>query len=88
MIPLDDFCKAGKEIGLQSVELLEVKGFPHAPGPRPHICAMVSGVPGGITSGLNRLENHDKIAEYFRADHPARYADAGYPNIILLLGQP
>src|SRR5262245_61220239 len=58
-IPLEDFCKAAKEMGLQSVELLEVKDFPKL---KEHdlVCAMVSGVPGGITSGLNRVENHDK----------------------------
>ena len=50
-IPLDEFCQASKKIGLQSVELLEVKDFPTL---RKYdlACAMVSGVPGGITSGL------------------------------------
>src|SRR6516225_1399408 len=49
-IPLDDFCESAKEIGLVSVELLESKDFPTL---KQHdlTCAMVSGVPGGITSG-------------------------------------
>ena len=49
-IPLKEFCKASKEIGLQSVELLETKDFATL---KEHdlVCAMVSGVPGGITNG-------------------------------------
>ena len=63
-VPLEDLCAAGKGMGLQSVELLMVDDFQTL---KKHdlICAMVSGVPGGITDGLNRLENHDKIAAYY-----------------------
>jgi hydroxypyruvate isomerase len=83
-IPLEDFCKAGKEMGLQSVELLTIKDFPTL---KKHdlICAMVSGVPGGRTSGLNRLENHDKIVEFFEESTP-KVAEAGFPNIICFSG--
>jgi hydroxypyruvate isomerase len=83
-IPLDEFCAAGKQIGLQSVELLEVKDFPTL---KQHdlVCAMVSGVPGGITSGLNRVENHDKIVEFFEKTAPV-VAEHGYPNIICFSG--
>src|SRR5579862_6189307 len=79
-IPLPEFCKAAKGMGLQSVELLQVEDFPTL---KEHdlICAMVSGVPGGITSGLNRLENHDKIVEFFERTTPI-VAQHGYPNII------
>ena len=83
-IPLEDFCQAGKKIGLQSVELLEVDDFPTL---KKHdlICAMVSGVPGRITKGLNRIENHDKIVEYFERTTPI-VANHGYPNIICFSG--
>ncbi len=83
-VPLDTLCQAGKEMGLHSIELLEVTDFPTL---KQHdlICAMVSGVPGGITSGLNRVENHDKIAEFFERTIPI-VADAGYPNIICFSG--
>jgi hydroxypyruvate isomerase len=83
-IPLDEFCQAAKDIGLQSVELLEVKDFPTLKkhGLR---CAMVSGVPGGITSGLNRIENHDKIVKFFEETAPI-VAEHGYPNIICFSG--
>jgi len=83
-IPLEEFCQAAKPIGLQSVELLEVKDFPTL---RKHdlACAMVSGVPGGITSGLNRVEHHDKIVEFFENTTPI-VAQHGFPNIICFSG--
>ena len=83
-IPLEEFCQAGKKIGLQSVELLEVNDFPTL---KKHdlVCAMVSGVPGGITQGLNRVENHDKIVAFFEKTAPI-VADHGYPNIICFSG--
>jgi len=83
-IPLEEFCTSARQIGLQSVELLEVRDFPTL---KKHdlACAMVSGVPGGITSGLNRKENHDKIVEYFEKTAPV-VAEHGYPNIICFSG--
>ncbi|MDB6111680.1 MAG: hydroxypyruvate isomerase [Pedosphaera sp.] len=83
-IPLEAMCKAGKEMGLQSIELLAVDDFPTLKK-YDLSCAMVSGVPGGITSGLNRLENHDKIAAFFEQTIP-KVAEAGYPNIICFSG--
>src|SRR5206468_9162221 len=83
-VPLEDLCVEGKKMGLHSVELLEVKDFPTL---KKHdlICAMVSGVPGGIPQGLNRLENHDKIVEFFEKVTPV-VAEHGYPNIICFSG--
>lgn len=83
-ISLEDMCKAGKEMGLQSVELLELKDFPTLKK-YGLVCAMVSGVPGGIGSGLNRLENHDKIVEFYEKTAPL-VADAGFKNIICFSG--
>src|SRR5438270_533684 len=48
-------------------------------------CAMVSGVPGGITSGLNRKEHHDAIVQYFERTAPI-VANAGFPNVICFSG--
>jgi len=45
----------------------------------------VSGVPGGITSGLNRVEHHDKIVEFFENTTPI-VAQHGFPNIICFSG--
>jgi hydroxypyruvate isomerase len=71
-------------MGLQSVELLTVKDFPTL---KKHdlVCAMVSGVPGGIETGLNRTENHTKITEFMEQTIPA-VAAAGYPNVICFSG--
>ena len=83
-IPLDEFCQVAKDIGLQSVELLEVKDFPIL---KKHglTCAMVSGCPGGIGSGLNRVENHDKIVEWMEQTLP-QVAEFGAPNVICMSG--
>jgi len=83
-ISLEDLCAAGKRIGLQSVELLQVQDFPTL---KKHglICAMVSGVPGGIEQGLNRTENHDKIVQFFERTAPI-VAEHGYQNIICFSG--
>jgi hydroxypyruvate isomerase len=80
-ISLDDLCQAAKDIGIKSIDLMEVQDFPTL---KKHglVCAMVSGVPGGIGSGLNRLENHDKIVEFFEKI----VAEYGYPNIICFSG--
>lgn len=83
-IPLEELCKAGKEMGLQSIDLLEAQDFPTIQK-YDLICAMVSGVPGGITSGLNRTENHDKIVEFFERIIPVA-AQRSYPNIICFSG--
>ena len=83
-IPLEEFCQSAKTIGLQSVELLKTDDFPTL---KKHglECAMVSGVPGGITKGLNRKENHDEIVKWFEQATPI-VADHGYPNIICFSG--
>jgi hydroxypyruvate isomerase len=83
-IPLEDLCVAAPQIGLQSIELLTVADFPVL---RKHglLCAMVTGVPGNIPNGLNRLENHDGIVAYFEETLP-KVADAGYPNMICFSG--
>jgi len=83
-IPLEKFCAAAKAIGLQSVELLGVSDFPTL---KKHglVCAMVSGVPGGITQGLNRIENHDRIVAFYEATAP-QVAAAGFKNIICFSG--
>jgi hydroxypyruvate isomerase len=83
-VPLEEFCQSAKAIGLQSVELLKTNDFDTL---KKHglVCAMVSGVPGGIEKGLNRKENHDKIVKFFEETTPL-VAKAGFPNIICFSG--
>ena len=83
-IPLEDLCKASKEMGIESVELLKVEDFPTLKK-YGLVCAMVSGVPGGIEVGLNRTENHAKIAQYMEETIPL-VAKAGFPNVICFSG--
>jgi hydroxypyruvate isomerase len=83
-VALEDLAAWGKEHGLSSIELLEVQDIPTV---QKHglTCAMVSGVPGGITKGLNRPEHHDKITEWFTATAP-KVAGLGCRNVICFSG--
>ena len=42
---------------------------------------MVSGVPGGIGSGLNRLGNHDRIVAFFEKTAPV-VAEHGFQGFV------
>ena len=87
-IPLDDFCKAGKEMGLQSVELLNppdfltLKKFGLT-------CAMVSNPVidglGGIDKAFNRVEHHEKLVAAYE-QRIKECADAGMTNLICFSG--
>ena len=83
-VPLEDLCQAGREMGLSSIELLEVRDFETL---KRHglTCAMVSGIPGGIPKGLNRLEHHDKITAFMEEVAP-KVAAAGCKHIICFSG--
>ena len=83
-IELEAFCKASKDMGIKSVELLAPSDFPTLKK-YDLTCAMVSGVPGGIGSGLNRAENHDKIVAYMEKTLPLA-AEFGAPNVICFSG--
>lgn len=83
-IPLETLCREAAKIGLQSIELLEVADFPLLQK-YGLTCAMVTGVPGGIPKGLNRLENHDALVAYFEEVIPLT-AKAGFPNVICFSG--
>jgi len=83
-VSLPDLCQAAKDMGLESIDLLETPDFPTLKQ-YDLVCGMVSGVPGGIGSGLNRVENHDKIVAFFERTAPV-VAEHGYPNIICFSG--
>jgi hydroxypyruvate isomerase len=83
-ITLDDLCVAAKGMGIKSIDLLGVNEFATAKK-YGLVCAMVTGVPGGIPTGLNRVENHDGIVAYFERTAPI-VAEAGFPNIICFSG--
>ncbi|MBL9176839.1 MAG: TIM barrel protein [Verrucomicrobiaceae bacterium] len=72
-IPLEDLCAAAKDIGLESIELLDPKDFATVKKHGLH-CAMVSFPtiegPGGvkigpIPKGFNRVEHHDLLVQAY-----------------------
>ena len=83
-VELETLAQWGKDNGLGSIELLEVQDIPKIQK-YGLTCAMVSGIPGGITKGLNRLENHDKIVEWVETAAP-KVAQLGCQNIICFSG--
>jgi hydroxypyruvate isomerase len=83
-IPLEDLCQAARDMGIESIDLMEVKDFPVLKK-YGLTCAMVTGVPGMITNGLNRPENHDAIVQFFEQTLPAA-AEFGAPNAICFSG--
>ena len=87
-IPLEEFCQAGKAMGLQSVELLQPSDFPTL---KKHglTCAMVSNPTidglGGINKAFNRVEHHDKLVTAYEKQI-SDCADAGMTNLICFSG--
>lgn len=83
-IPLEDFCKKAKEIGIQSIELLGSNDWPILKK-YGLTCAMA--MPGGIgiTDGFNRIENHAGLIKIYEEAIP-QAANAGLKNIICFSG--
>jgi hydroxypyruvate isomerase len=84
-IPLDAFCRAVKEMGIESVELLGQKDWETV---QRHglTCAMCNGPAGwGIPKGWNRVEHHDKLVADYEQMIPV-VANAGLPNLICFSG--
>ena len=82
-ISLDDLCKAAKEMGIVSIDLLDEKEWATAKK-YDLVCAMCNG-PTGISEGWNRLENHDKFVAAFEQQIP-KVAAAGFPSVITFSG--
>ena len=83
-IPLDDFAKACKEMGIESIELLGEKDWPvvNNAGLK---CAVGYATDWGIPKGFNRIENHEKLIADFETMIP-KAAAAGVPNLICFSG--
>jgi hydroxypyruvate isomerase len=83
-IPLDDFAKACKEMGIESIELLGEKDWPvvKKAGLK---CAVGYATDLGIPKGFNRIANHDKLVADFETMIP-KAAEAGIPNLICFSG--
>jgi hydroxypyruvate isomerase len=92
-IPLEKFAAAAKEMGLESVELLNPDDFPTVKQ-YGLTCAMVNsptgktpqGVTvGGIPKAWNRVEHHDTLVELYEK-RIGEVADAGFTNVICFSG--
>ncbi|HRK16685.1 MAG TPA: TIM barrel protein, partial [Prosthecobacter sp.] len=92
-IPLEAMCAAAKEIGIESVELLDPPDFPVLKKHGLH-CAMVSFPTaqgpdgkkiGSIPHGFNRVEHHDLLVQAYEPLMKTS-AEAGFKNIICFSG--
>lgn len=83
-IPLAELAKACKEMGLESIELLEEKDWAvvNQAGLR---CAVGYATDWGIPKGFNRIENHEKLIADYENKIP-KAASAGVPNLICFSG--
>ena len=87
-IPLDDLCRAGKEMGLSAIDLLNPDEFATA---KKHdlVCSMVSNPTidglGGIPKAWNRVEHHDQLVPAYE-QRIRETADAGYARLICFSG--
>jgi hydroxypyruvate isomerase len=82
-IPLEEFARAAKEIGLESVELLGPEGWPVVQK-LGLTCAMANGTTT-IPKGLNRLENHEKMVPSM-IERIGQVPAAGLQNVIVFSG--
>ncbi|MBC2604924.1 hydroxypyruvate isomerase family protein [Pelagicoccus albus] len=83
-LELEELCVRGKEAGLEAIDLVNWDEIPIL---KKHglAASLVWGVPGGITKGLNRLENHDEILNYFE-DVTPKVAAEDMKRIIVFSG--
>ena len=83
-IPLEDFAKACKEMGIESIELLKEDEWPivKSAGLK---CAVGYATDFGIPKGFNRIANHEKLINDFQTIIP-KAAEAGIPNLICFSG--
>jgi hydroxypyruvate isomerase len=87
-ISVEDLAKAGKQFGLQSIELLGPDDWAAA---QKHglTCALASNPVvdglGGITKAFNRVEHHDKLVAAYE-DLIPKAAAAGLKNVICFSG--
>ena len=83
-ISLDDFCKAVKNMGNTSVDLMGPNEWPTL---KKHglTCAMTNGAGMGIGRGFNDPKLHDDLVADYESLIP-KVAEAGYENLICFSG--
>jgi hydroxypyruvate isomerase len=83
-IPLEDFARACKEMGIESIELLDEKDWAIVKNAGLK-CAVGYATDWGIPKGFNRIENHEKLIADYETMIP-KAAAAGVPNLICFSG--
>jgi len=87
-IPLVDLCRAGRDMGLVAIDLLQPEEF-ETVRKFDLVCSMVSNPTvdglGGIPNAWNRLEHHDKLAPAYE-QRIRETAAAGYERLICFSG--
>jgi len=83
-IPMPDFCKAVKDMGLTAIDLLNESEWPIV-ADHGLICSMAYAGGGSIPQGLNDKANHDKILKGFEDGIP-KAAKFKIPNVITFFG--
>lgn len=83
-VPLEDLCKAAKEMGIASVELQGPKEWPTLEK-YGLTCAMANGAGMGIERGWNRREHHEALLKSYEEVIPL-VAKAGLTNLICFSG--
>jgi hydroxypyruvate isomerase len=83
-IPLEDFARSCKAMGIESVELLQEKDWATV-GKQGLKCAVGYATDWGIPQGFNRIANHEKLIADFETMLPTAAA-AGVPNLICFSG--
>jgi hydroxypyruvate isomerase len=87
-ISLDDLCRAGKEMGLVAIDLLNPPEFETI---KRHglVCSMVYNLTidglGGISKAWNRIEHHDKLVQAYE-QRIKETSDAGFERLICFSG--
>lgn len=87
-IPLEELCRAGKEMGLEGIDLVGPNEFPVLKK-YGLVCSMVSNPTidglGGITRAWNRVEHHDKLVQAYE-QRIRETAEAGFERLICFSG--
>jgi len=82
-LSLEELCRTAISLGIKSVELLGPRDWPILKK-YGLTCAMPNG-PGGIRSGWNRVENHDRLVKRSEELLP-QIVQHGFPNMIVFSG--
>ncbi|KAA9349622.1 MULTISPECIES: hydroxypyruvate isomerase family protein [Larkinella] len=83
-IPLEDFAKAAKEIGLTGIDLLGPNEWPIVKK-YGLTCSMAQGAGKGINDGFNDPKLHDELVASYEAIFP-KLKEAGLKNVICFSG--